>query len=192
MRVTSRTVAALSPDEIRLVLAHELAHVKRRDLTWNALGAVVHVLLFFHPLVWLASRRSRQEQELACDELVITRLGVPGYDYGQLLLKIVRHIGRNFPRGMAVIGMASSYQTLSRRLEAMKRIRNFSRGQVIAAGLLLATLGLVAVVPWRLVAQEAKPAAERGKDAGGRAQGGTAASDLKYKAATDGRAAAPD
>src|SRR5262245_18243658 len=53
-------VDQLSPDEIRLVLSHEMAHIKRRDLAWNALAAPVHLALYFHPLVWFAHRLSRR------------------------------------------------------------------------------------------------------------------------------------
>ncbi|HZZ28511.1 MAG TPA: M56 family metallopeptidase, partial [Pirellulales bacterium] len=183
-RIEGEGDRTLTPDEIRLVLAHELAHVKRHDLAWNALAAVVHVLLYFHPLVWLASRWSRQEQELACDELVITRLHVAGHDYGQLLLKIVRQLGRGFPTGMAVIGMASSYQTLSRRLTAMKRIRNFSRRQIFLGGLIVSLLGALALVPWRLVAQEAK------QPAAGSSQG-SGVSDQEKKSTEKGPAGTP-
>src|SRR5262249_41113895 len=39
--------------ELRLVVAHELAHLKRRDLVWGWLVAVVDAVCFFHPLLWL-------------------------------------------------------------------------------------------------------------------------------------------
>jgi len=102
----------LNAQEIRLALAHELAHLKRHDLAWNALTALVNVVLYFHPLAWLAHRSSRQEQEMACDELVVTRLGIERYAYGKMLMKVVRRLSRNIPTGMAVVGMASSYPTV--------------------------------------------------------------------------------
>jgi beta-lactamase regulating signal transducer with metallopeptidase domain len=104
----------LSSEEIRLVLAHELAHVKRRDLAWNALAALVHLVLYFHPLVWLAHRLSCREQELACDELVVTRLAVERHDYGQMLVNVVRQISWNFHPDIATVSMSGSYKTLSR------------------------------------------------------------------------------
>lgn len=152
----------LSPHELRLVFAHELAHLKRHDLAWNALSAVVHVLLYFHPLVWLAHRFSRQEQEMSCDELVVTRLGVQRHEYGQMLVKVVRRLGRNFPTGMAVVGMASSYQTLSKRIEAMKRFRHFTRRQIALAAGGLTILGLLTIIPWQVVAQQ--PSAQGAND----------------------------
>ena len=45
--------------ELEAALAHELAHLKRHDLPWNWLAAVVETLFFFHPMVWLARREWR-------------------------------------------------------------------------------------------------------------------------------------
>ena len=44
-------------EELRLVLAHELAHLARRDLLWSCLPAAAQLLFFFHPLVWPARGR---------------------------------------------------------------------------------------------------------------------------------------
>src|SRR5208282_5737717 len=56
---------------LRLILAHELAHCRRRDLLWAWLPAVAEFLFFFHPLVWLARREIRLAQEVACDALAV-------------------------------------------------------------------------------------------------------------------------
>ena len=40
-----------------MVLGHELAHIKRGDLLWSLVAAVVRAVFFFHPLVWLSDRR---------------------------------------------------------------------------------------------------------------------------------------
>jgi hypothetical protein len=112
--------------------------------------------LYFHPLVWLAHRWARQEQEMSCDELVVTRLGVERHEYGQMLVKVVRRLGRNLPTGMAVVGMASSYRTLSMRIEAMKRFRQFTGRQIALAACGLALIGLLAIIPWQVVAQDQK------------------------------------
>jgi bla regulator protein BlaR1 len=108
----SAMFSSFNRDEIRLILAHELAHIKRRDLAWNAVGAPVHVLLYFHPLVWLAHRCARQEQEMACDELVVTRLNITHAAYGQTLLKIVQQIGRGLRAGALAVGTSASQKIL--------------------------------------------------------------------------------
>jgi beta-lactamase regulating signal transducer with metallopeptidase domain len=159
-RQGERIPPMLTPDEIRLVLAHELAHLKRHDLAWNALSALVHAALYFHPFVWFAHRCARQEQEMACDELVVTRLGVERHEYGQLLVKIVRQVGRQMNGAVATVGMSKSYQTLSRRIGAMGQFRKLTRAEMFAAASLLIIAATLTLAPWRLVAQEAKPAVE--------------------------------
>src|SRR5205823_3664741 len=57
--------------ELRLVIAHELAHLKRRDLLWGWLPVLAHSLFFFHPLVWLARTEIRLAQEMAADEMAV-------------------------------------------------------------------------------------------------------------------------
>jgi len=82
------SLETLSDEERRLVLAHELAHCKRRDLAWNWLPAVARCLFFFHPLVWVLVRGWCQAQEAACDELVIQGAVNRRAMYGRLLLKM--------------------------------------------------------------------------------------------------------
>jgi beta-lactamase regulating signal transducer with metallopeptidase domain len=64
-------------EQIEALLAHELAHIARRDWLWNQLQCVVEALLFFHPAVWWLARRIRQEREHACDDLAVATLGSP-------------------------------------------------------------------------------------------------------------------
>ncbi len=55
-------------DARRLVLRHELTHLRRGDALWNLFAELAAALLWFHPLAWLARPRFRLDQELACDE----------------------------------------------------------------------------------------------------------------------------
>lgn len=152
--IPSALADGLSRPELRMILAHELAHLARRDLLWNWLPAVVHTLLYFHPLLWLARRDWRLAQETACDELVIRHTEVGAAAYGELLIKAATNWSRTGTTDLAAVGVVGTYRTLRRRLLTMKRISRISRRQVIGAGLAVATFALVGVVPWRLVAQE--------------------------------------
>ena len=67
----------LSEAELRGVLLHELAHVKRHDILVSWLINLILALHWFNPLVWLAASRWRVERELACDELVLHALAAP-------------------------------------------------------------------------------------------------------------------
>src|SRR5579872_4296355 len=64
--------AAWPPERLRLILAHELAHVKRRDCLTQTIAHVACGLFWFHPLVWFATSAMRNERERACDDVVLS------------------------------------------------------------------------------------------------------------------------
>lgn len=80
-------VTRLSPEQIEVVLSHELAHIRRRDYLWNILQTVVETLFFFHPAVWWISRRVREERELCCDDAALARCPDPSV-YASALLRL--------------------------------------------------------------------------------------------------------
>ncbi|HTE20178.1 MAG TPA: M56 family metallopeptidase [Armatimonadota bacterium] len=151
----SSLLAECSATEVRLILAHELAHLKRRDLIWGWLAAVTHALFWFHPLVWLANSEWRTAQEIACDALAVRVTGAPVGDYGDVLVKVARR-DRCPQSGLTALGVNGSAGTLRRRLTAMKYMRQVSRKRLMLAGVVLATLGVPALVSWRAVAQPAQ------------------------------------
>jgi len=61
----------LSPEMLETIIAHELAHIRRRDLWVNLFQRVVEAFLFYHPAMWWLSRRVRIERELCCDAMVV-------------------------------------------------------------------------------------------------------------------------
>ncbi|MDE2346288.1 MAG: M56 family metallopeptidase [Gammaproteobacteria bacterium] len=65
------SIAGLTPEQMELILAHELAHICRQDYFWNLLQVVVETLLFYHPVVGWISRQARMERELCCDDMVV-------------------------------------------------------------------------------------------------------------------------
>lgn len=73
--------------ERELVIAHERLHVRRGDLAANAFAALLLCLFWFNPLLHIALRRFRLDQELACDEQVIARHPEARRRYGEAMLK---------------------------------------------------------------------------------------------------------
>jgi hypothetical protein len=65
------TAHSWSPERRRVVLTHELAHVKRRDGVTQVLVQLACSLHWFNPLIWFAERRMRTERERACDDYVL-------------------------------------------------------------------------------------------------------------------------
>ncbi len=71
------TLAGLTYEQVEMILAHELAHIRRHDFAVNLLQAVVETVLFFHPAVWWISKQVRIERENCCDDLAIAVCGNP-------------------------------------------------------------------------------------------------------------------
>src|SRR5262245_20479404 len=83
-----------------------------------------------------------------------------------IMLRHLFHHLRPMPRAdFFAVELSDSFQTLSRRLEAMKSYRTLSRKRIALASCVIALLGTVAIVPWRVVAQEAKPVGEKERQA---------------------------
>jgi len=70
-------VTNLAPVQIEAILAHELAHIRRRDYAVNLLQTVAEILLFYHPGVWWVSARVREEREHCCDDVAVEVCGEP-------------------------------------------------------------------------------------------------------------------
>jgi beta-lactamase regulating signal transducer with metallopeptidase domain/biopolymer transport protein ExbD len=69
----ARALEEFSPRELRATLAHELAHVLRRDPLWLRTYGLLEALFFFQPAVRWATRALRAEAELACDDWAVAR-----------------------------------------------------------------------------------------------------------------------
>lgn len=77
-------LAGLTPMQLEMVLAHELAHIRRYDYLVNLLQTAVETLLFYHPVVRWISRDVRKERELCCDDAAVQACG-DAWDYAHAL-----------------------------------------------------------------------------------------------------------
>ncbi len=132
-------------DRRRAVLAHELAHVRRRDWLVQILAEVACAVYWFHPLFWLAYRRLRDESEHACDDVVVN-LGVDARDYAGHLLQIVQAARVEDRRWRSALAMARASQLEQRfaaLLVAARSRRPVSRRSLAT----VAAITVAAVVP---------------------------------------------
>ena len=106
-------LTSLGPDELEVVLAHELAHVRRADFFWNILQTIAETLFFFHPAVWWISARIRHERELCCDDMALEICPNP-VTYASALYRLEEHRSRHLHLAMALDGHASRHTLLMR------------------------------------------------------------------------------
>jgi beta-lactamase regulating signal transducer with metallopeptidase domain len=139
----------------RIVLLHELAHIKRRDCLTQLLAQVVCAIYWFNPLVWVAARRLRVEREIACDDYVL-QAGTRASDYAKYLLELAGVMNINgSPAGLpspAAAGIACSQ--LESRVRSIldpaikrKSLSRKARFVVFAAAACL-LIPLAALQPW--------------------------------------------
>ena len=142
-----------SAQRLRVVLLHELAHVKRRDCLTHILTQFACAVYWFNPLTWLAAWRMRIERERACDDIVVAGGSEPT-DYAEQLLQIASSLRGNRIGNMAAIAMARRSNLESRLLAILDEHRNrrtLTRLAVVAAVVLLAAI----VVPVAMLRAQA-------------------------------------
>ena len=132
-----------SDARIRVVLSHELAHVRRNDWSIQLAADVLKSVYWFHPLAWMAARALRREAERACDDLVLNA-GVAGPEYADHLLAVAR-AAASLRAEPAAAAMARP-STLEGRIRAMLNVR-LNRDPLTPSGRIAALLliGIVAL-----------------------------------------------
>lgn len=137
--------SALDWDDQRreMVLMHELAHIRRRDILWHLVAQVAVAVHWFNPLVWAAARALRADAERAADDLVVGAGATPS-DYAAHLLDIVRGSpARREPASVVPFAQRSEFEG---RLLAILESKGVSMPSP-RASMLTAALAVAAVVP---------------------------------------------
>ncbi len=161
----------------RMVLWHELAHIRRYDWLTQMLANLACALYWFNPLVWLAARQMRKERERACDDLVLA-CGAKPSEYAHELLALAA--GLTDPRlaTLAAVPMARRSLLEDRLRAILDPLRSraaLTTAAVLVGGLIAAAaIAPVAMLragqpkfeePVKLVNEPAKPKeAERPAD----------------------------
>ena len=138
-------VTSLSEEELQVVLAHELAHIRRADFFWNLVQTFIETLFFFHPAVWWIGGRLRHERELCCDDLALT-VCPDRLVYARALYRLEEQRRSNWHFAMALDGHQPA-QTLRMRIarilgEPLARTAGRGPFSIAAAGALLVVLML--------------------------------------------------
>jgi beta-lactamase regulating signal transducer with metallopeptidase domain len=123
-------------DRVRIVLGHELAHIRRRDWLMHMAAELLRSAYWFNPLVWIACRHLRLESEQACDDAVLG-LGIEGPEYATHLLEVARAFKQSRITVFPAPAMARP-SSLERRVRAMLNTHSVRTPLTRAAGVAIA------------------------------------------------------
>jgi HEAT repeat protein/beta-lactamase regulating signal transducer with metallopeptidase domain len=143
----------------RVVLRHELAHVRRGDYAGHLLIELACALHWPNPFAWRAAHRTRLEQEQACDDRVVA-LGTGPIDYAQQLLDIARAVVSPGVPERGALAMAAA-ATLPERMRSILDVgldhRPASRRTLlaVAGAAMLVGMPTAALHPWSVGPREA-------------------------------------
>jgi hypothetical protein len=138
-----------STDEIRGILLHELAHVKRWDVLWSWFGLAACALHWFNPFAWLALRRFHADRELDCDRMALENLTAPQRSaYAPALLKTLESAVFATPAALVPF-FRNKHEIHTRILTIMKPAKS-----------LAATLAALLVIPALTVLSLTKASAD--------------------------------
>jgi TonB family protein len=136
----------------RIVLCHELAHIRRGDWLVQIFAHAVLALNWFNPILWLACRRLQRESEHACDDAVLGA-GVDATDYASHLVELARTLTRH--RAVLPAPAMARPSTLEGRIAAMlnahldRRPLTSSARVATAVALIAVTVSLASVAAQR-------------------------------------------
>lgn len=154
-----------SPEELRYVFLHELAHLKRHDIYLGWLASLLQVLHWFNPLVWLAFHEMRADRELACDALVLTRTGRDeSQQYGRTIVGLLERFScaRRLP---AMAGILENQSQLKRRIAMIATFRHQSYRWSPTALVLIVALACVSLINAQGTGTGSLPVGNQGADA---------------------------
>jgi TonB family protein len=105
------------PECRKLVLHHEIAHIKRRDGLFKLFQMVAQAIYFFHPLVWILNSRINQFREMACDDASVATKRNSSMEYSRYLVKIAEEMT------LAELGCSSASALIRQKNELLNRVQ---------------------------------------------------------------------
>jgi beta-lactamase regulating signal transducer with metallopeptidase domain len=135
-----------SEERARVVLSHELAHIRRGDWIVQMAAELLRGVYWFNPVLWMVCRRLRLESEHACDDEVMNR-GVEGRDYASHLIDLAKALNRQRHTWFPAPAMARP-SSLERRVRAMlnDRLNRKPLGGITRAAIFVCVLSVVTAV----------------------------------------------
>lgn len=115
--IIPETQLTRDPEDLMPVIAHELAHIKRRDMLAISSQIIFSMLFFFHPLVHLINRQMDLNRERICDEMAMATLDLKPKFYGRELLTHLEASLQSSPQIIVSGGMFMTRKNVLKRFE---------------------------------------------------------------------------
>src|SRR3954464_15455100 len=145
--VPDTALTELDLEQQRSLLAHELAHLARRDPVWLGIGSLIERVFWIQPLNRIANREISTSAEFLCDDWAVRRTG-SGVPLARCLAQVAEWIQAS-PLGVPVAGMAEERSLLvsrvARLVEGVKPTTRSRRG--LAAGAIAVLVVTILVAP---------------------------------------------
>ncbi|SOE20152.1 Signal transducer regulating beta-lactamase production, contains metallopeptidase domain [Spirosomataceae bacterium TFI 002] len=125
----------LSVEQLEVVLAHELAHIKRNDFLVNLFQTLVESIYFFHPIYWFIGNQIRENRELACDSLAADWTG-----NGVLLAKTLATIQLSQSQPEFAMAFGKKKMPTLNRIESLLGYQNKNQKSKFFALLLMCSM----------------------------------------------------
>lgn len=145
---------ALDGEDVEAALAHEFAHIQRRDFARNLLYEALSLPAAFHPLLWLTRRRVAESREMACDAMAAQAVDGP-QQYARSLLRLAAEYSLRAPAvHLHAMGIfeANTFENFERRmmkltgkrmeLRGVRRVASLALAMVVGAGACASALAL--------------------------------------------------
>jgi beta-lactamase regulating signal transducer with metallopeptidase domain len=146
--------ARLNSEAQEAILAHELAHVRRKDHWVRLLELVVVTLFWWHPVAWWACRQLRELEEQCCDWLVLSTLPHGARSYALALVDTLDFLSEPSLRVPLGATAAGSCDSLARRITMLKDYAPTTRLSVARLALLLTLAAVPMTVAFAAVSPQ--------------------------------------
>jgi len=145
--VPENLTPSLGSSELRVVLLHELAHIKRSDLWVNFAQTLLQIFYFYNPLLWLANAMIRRSREQAVDEMVLVAMGEKARQYPQTLVNVAKLAFKRPALSLRLIGVVESKSALTGRIKHILSRPIPKSAKLGIVGLLAVVIAAVFLLP---------------------------------------------
>ena len=130
------TLTSMPVNQVEMILAHEIAHIKNSDYLLNLLQSFLEIIYFFNPAVWIISKIIRTEREFVCDDLALS-INKNSTLLAKALIAIQLNESNNPTVALSALGNKNSLLGRIKRMKNQKNMKSYEKhgfSQVCASG----------------------------------------------------------